>query len=153
VKQHLAAVRMLLDYLVTGGVLPMNKVEDYYQNGKHWWCRLYDKGDKRYEAPAHHNAEAYMDSYLEAAGLWQEKKGPLVRRVGRHREVTERPMHRNDVLGMMKRRVREAGLPERTCCHTFRALGIMADLENGGTIEHAQAIAAHEPPRTIRGIR
>jgi integrase/recombinase XerD len=35
-------------------------------------------------------------------------------------------------------------------CHTFRATGITAYLENGGTIEKAQAIAAHESPRTTK---
>lgn len=35
-------------------------------------------------------------------------------------------------------------------CHTFRATGITAYLENGGTIENAQAIAAHESPRTTK---
>jgi hypothetical protein len=29
-------------------------------------------------------------------------------------------------------------------CHTFRATGITAYLLNGGSLEHAQAIAAHE---------
>jgi integrase/recombinase XerD len=43
-----------------------------------------------------------------------------------------------------------AGLPSSTCCHTFRATGITAYLENGGTIENAQAIAAHESPRTTK---
>jgi integrase len=42
------------------------------------------------------------------------------------------------------------GLPSSTCCHTFRATGITAYLENGGTIENAQAIAAHESPRTTK---
>lgn len=37
-----------------------------------------------------------------------------------------------------------------TCCHTFRATGITAYLDNGGTIENAQAIAAHESPRTTK---
>jgi hypothetical protein len=32
----------------------------------------------------------------------------------------------------------------------FRATGITAYLENGGTIENAQAIAAHESPRTTK---
>ena len=221
VKQHLAAIRMLFDYLVTGGVLPMNpvssvrgpkhvvkrgktpvltadqartlldsietsaivdsvetplivglrdraliavmvytfarvgavvtmKVEDYYQNGKRWWFRLHEKGGKRHEVPAHHKAEEYMDAYLDAADLWKVKKGPLFRSVDRHRELSERPMHRNDVLDMIKRRDRNAGLPESTCCHTFRATGITAYLENGGTIENAQAIAAHESPRTTK---
>ena len=59
-------------------------------------------------------------------------------------------MNRNDVLRMIKRRAKDAGLPQTTCCHTFRATGITAYLENGGTIENAQAIAAHESPRTTK---
>jgi integrase len=51
---------------------------------------------------------------------------------------------------MIKRRAKAAGLSERICCHTFRATGITAYLENGGTIEKAQAIAAHESPRTTK---
>ena len=51
---------------------------------------------------------------------------------------------------MVKRRARAVGLPRGTCNHTFRATGITAYLENGGTIEHAQAIAAHESPRTTK---
>jgi integrase len=35
-------------------------------------------------------------------------------------------------------------------CHTFRATGITAYLENGGRIEKAQQIAAHESPRTTK---
>jgi integrase/recombinase XerD len=51
---------------------------------------------------------------------------------------------------MIKRRCRVAGLPNKICCHTFRATGITAYLDNGGTLEHAQAIAAHESPRTTK---
>src|ERR1019366_7281629 len=35
-------------------------------------------------------------------------------------------------------------------CHTFRATGITSYLENGGTIEKAQQIAAHESPKTTK---
>jgi integrase len=60
-------------------------------------------------------------------------------------------MSRTDVLRVVKRRGAAAGISaERICCHTFRATGITAYLENGGTIEHAQAIAAHESPRTTK---
>jgi integrase/recombinase XerD len=52
---------------------------------------------------------------------------------------------------MVKRRARVAGLPPTICCHTFRrATGITAYLENGGTIEKAQQIAAHESPKTTK---
>jgi len=35
-------------------------------------------------------------------------------------------------------------------CHTFRATGITAYLEAGGTLENAQAMAAHKSPRTTK---
>ncbi|MGP0001323.1 MAG: hypothetical protein ACLPKW_26770 [Acetobacteraceae bacterium] len=34
--------------------------------------------------------------------------------------------------------------------HTFRATGTTAYLDAGGTLENAQAMAAHESPRTIK---
>jgi integrase len=59
-------------------------------------------------------------------------------------------MTRTDVLRMVKRRALEAGPPSSTCCHTFRATCITAYLENGGTLENAQAISAHQSPRTTK---
>jgi integrase len=126
------------------------KVEDYFQTGKRWWFRLHEKGGKRHEVPAHHNAEAYLDAYIAAAAIGDQKRSPLFRSIDRHRLLTERPISRTDVLRMIKRRSEDAGLPSSTCCHTFRATGITAYLENGGTIENAQAIAAHESPRTTK---
>ena len=35
-------------------------------------------------------------------------------------------------------------------CHTFRATGITAYLDSAGTLENAQAMAAHESPRTTK---
>jgi integrase len=125
-------------------------VEDYYQDGKRWWFRLYEKGGKRHMVPAHHSAEQYLDEYLVATGLGGEHHAPLFRTVGRDGALTELAMTRNDVLRMVKRRTRSAGLPMSTCCHTFRATGITAFLDNGGTIENAQAIAAHASPRTTK---
>jgi site-specific recombinase XerD len=212
VKQHLAAVRMLFDWLVVGQVLAMNpaasvrgpkhvvkrgktpvldaeqarklldsidaarlsglrdraliavmvfsfarvgatvslKVEDYYQDGKRWWFRFREKGGKQHHVPAHHTAEAYLDAYLFASGISEDKKSPLFRTITREGRLTDRVMTRNDALRMVKRRAMAAGLPETTCNHTFRATGITAYLENGGTIENAQAIAAHESPRTTK---
>lgn len=51
---------------------------------------------------------------------------------------------------MIKRRSRAAKLPDSTCNHTFRATGITVYLLNGGTVESAQRIAAHESPRTTK---
>jgi hypothetical protein len=43
-----------------------------------------------------------------------------------------------------------AGLPQTTCCHTFRATGITSYLQNGSTIEYAQQIANAESPGTTK---
>jgi site-specific recombinase XerD len=212
VKQHLAAIRMLFDWLVTGQIIAMNpaasvrgpkhvvkrgktpvldtdqarrlldsidtaklsglrdraliavmvfsfarvsaavslRVEDYYQDGKRWWFRFREKGGKQHQVPAHHTAEGYLDAYLLAAGIAEEKKSPLFRSITSRGQISDRAMTRNDALRMVKRRAKAAGLPESTCNHTFRATGITAYLGNGGTIENAQAIAAHESPRTTK---
>ena len=213
VKQHLAAIRMLFDWLVTGQVVATNpahsvrgpkhvvktgkttvltgeqarelldsidvstvvglrdralisvmtfafarvgavvamRVEDYYPNGKRWWVRLHEKGGKRHEMPAHHNLEAYLDAYIEAAGLRDAGKAPLFRSAaGRAGALTEKPMHRVDAWRMIQRRAADLGTRGKIGCHTFRATGITAYLEAGGTLENAQAMAAHESPRTTK---
>jgi integrase/recombinase XerD len=59
-------------------------------------------------------------------------------------------MDRVDVYRMIRRRAKDAGLDAEICCHTFRATGNTAYLENGGTLENAQLMAAHESPHTTK---
>ena len=140
---------MVYSFARVGAVVGMN-VEDYYRQGKRWWLRLHEKGGKFHQVPAHHNAEEYLDAYLEAAGIGDEKGTPLWRSMTKGGTVTPNRMNRVDVFRMIKRRVRQAELGVAANCHTFRATGITAYLLNGGTVENAQAIAAHESPRTTK---
>jgi site-specific recombinase XerD len=142
---------MVFSFARVSAALAM-KVEDYYSEGRRAWFRLHEKGGKRHKVPAHHNAERYVDAYLETAGIAGQKKTPLFRSLDSRRRLTDRPMDRNDALRMIKRRAKAAGLSADTCCHTFRATGITAYLEGGGTIEHAQAIANHESPKTTKAL-
>jgi site-specific recombinase XerD len=213
VKQHLAAIRMLFDYLVVGQVIPSNpassvrgpryvlkkgktpiltgeetrqllesirtdtvvglrdraligvllfsfarvsaaihmKVEDYFPQGKRWWIRLHEKGGKHHEVPAHHLLEEYLDAYLAAAGIAEDKKGPLFRTAqGRTQQLTTTPLPRENAYHMINRRVQAADIPTKIGCHTFRGTGITLYLLNGGSLEHAQQMAAHESPRTTK---
>jgi integrase len=52
-------------------------------------------------------------------------------------------MNRVDAWRMVQRRAADLGMRIRIGCHTFRATGITAYLEAGGTLENAQAMAAH----------
>jgi site-specific recombinase XerD len=53
-------------------------------------------------------------------------------------------------IPMLQRRARDAGISSAVCNHAFRAAGITAYLDNGGSLENAQAMAAHESPRTTK---
>ena len=213
VKQHLAAIRMLFDWMVIGQILPTNpahavrgpkhvvrrgktpfltedqarrllagidtstlvglrdraligvmtytfarigavvgmRVEDYFPRGKRYYVRLNEKGGKQHEMPVHHKLEEYLDEYLKAAGIADDDRSPLFRTAaGKTGVLTVSAMHRVDAYRMIRRRTADAGFKVKLGCHTFRATGLTAYLEAGGTLEHAQAMAAHESPRTTK---
>src|SRR5258707_433117 len=51
---------------------------------------------------------------------------------------------------MIRRRAAAVGIFAPIGNHSFRATGITAYLANGGALEHAQEMAAHESPRTTK---
>jgi site-specific recombinase XerD len=214
VKQQLAAVRMLFDWMVTGQVVPMNpaaavrgpkhvvktgktpvldaaewrrlidsiptdtvrdlrdraliatltysfaritaalrmKVEDLRPQGAGWQVQLHEKGGKEHAMPCHHALAEALRAYIDVAGIAEEKKGWLFRTSPRHSAtvLTERPMKQDDAWRMVRRRAAAAGILAPIGNHTFRATGITAYLGNGGALEHAQSMAAHESPRTTK---
>jgi len=127
------------------------RVEDYFPQGKRWWLRLQEKSGKQHAMPVHHTLEAYLDSYIQAAGIAGDKKGPLFRSaLTKNGQLSERPLDRVNAFQMIQRRARAAGIETRIGNHTFRATGITIYLLNGGTLEKAQQMAAHESPRTTK---
>lgn len=69
---------MVYSFARVSAVIGM-KIKDYYANGKRYWIRLHEKGGKFHEVPVHHNAELYLDEYIETAGIAGEKDKPLFR--------------------------------------------------------------------------
>ncbi len=213
-KQSLAAVRMLFDWLVVGQVMPANpassvrgpkhvvktgktpvldgaewrrlldaiptdtvrdlrdraliatltysfarigaalamRVEDFRAQGADWKLLLHEKGGKQHAMPCHHALAEALHAYLETAGITADRKSFLFRTSHGHRgdALSELPMTQPDAWRMVRRRAVAAGIAAPIGCHTFRATGITAYLANGGTLEHAQAMAAHESPRTTK---
>jgi integrase len=99
--------------------------------------------------PTHHNLDLYLEEYIAAAGIAQDRKGLLFRTTrGRSGKLTGNPMLQSDVWRMIRRRALSAGIRTEIGCHTFRATGITAYLKNGGRLEVAQQMAAHESART-----
>jgi site-specific recombinase XerD len=214
VKQQLAAVRMLFDWLVVGQVLPTNpaaavrgpkhvvktgktpvlegaewrklldsipattlrdlrdraliatltysfarinaalemKVEDLRPRGAAWTIRLHEKGGKQHAMPCHHALAEALRAYIDTAGIVDDRKDWLFRTAAGHNgtSLSNKQMSQPDAWRMIRRRAKAAGIAEEIGCHTFRATGITAYLANGGALEHAQEMAAHESPRTTK---
>jgi integrase/recombinase XerD len=139
---------MVYTFARVGAALSM-KVEDFFVQGRRGWVRLHEKGGKEHEMPTHHNLDRYLEEYIAAAGIAEDRKGPLFRTSkGRGGELADRPMLQSDVWRMIRRRAAQAGIETEIGCHTFRATGITAYLKNGGKLEIAQQMAAHESART-----
>ena len=214
VKQQLAAVRMLFDWLITGQVVPVNpasavrgpkhvvktgktpvldgkewrklidaiptetvrdlrdraliatltysfarigaalkmKVEDLRPQGAGWQIRLHEKGGKQHAMPCHHALAEALHAYIDAAGIAEDRKGLLFRTSRGHTAtvLSDQPMSQPDAWRMIRRRAAAAGIMAPIGNHSFRATGITAYLANGGALEHAQEMAAHESPRTTK---
>jgi site-specific recombinase XerD len=214
VKQQLAAVRMLFDWLITGQVVPTNpaaavrgpkhvvktgktpvleggewrklldsipttsvrdlrdraliatltysfaritaaltmKVEDLRPKGAGWQIVLHEKGGKHHVMPCHHSLAEALRAYIDAAGITDDLKSFLFRTSRGHHgvELSERPMKQPDAWRMIRKRAAAVGIYAPIGNHSFRATGITAYLANGGALEHAQEMAAHESPRTTK---
>jgi integrase len=141
---------LIYSFARISAALQMN-VDHYYPPGKRWWVRLHEKGGKQHEMPAHHLLEQYLDPYVTAAGLTGEKNAPLFPTLGGGRkQLTGKRMSRQDARRMIVRRATKPGLLTQIGCHSFRATGITVYLLNGGLLEYAQQMAAHESARTTK---
>ena len=141
---------MVYTFARVGAMVAMN-VEDYFPQGKRWWVRLHEKGSKLHDVPCHHKLEEYLDAYLDAGQIREQRKSPLFRTsLGKTKKLTARRVTRRDVYEMVRRRAKAAGIETAIGCHTFRATGITNYLTNGGTLEKAQQLANHESARTTK---
>lgn len=139
---------MIYTFARVGAVLQMN-VGDYFTQGRRAWIRLHEKGGKEHEAPCVSKLEAYLDAYIAAAGIADDKDGSLFRTTGRFTGAPHR-MTQQDAHRMISRRARLTGIETRIGNHSLRATGITDYLKSEGTLEHAQNMAAHSSPRTTK---
>jgi site-specific recombinase XerD len=102
--------------------------------------------------PCHRSLAEALRAYIDLAGIAEDRKGFLFRtwRGYKVTALSERPMTQPDAWRMIRRRTVAAGIHAAIGNHSFRATGIAAYLSNGGALEHAQEMAAHESPRTTK---
>ncbi len=126
------------------------RVEDVYPQNRRLWVRLHEKGGKPHAMPCHHNLESYLHEYIDGAGLARDPKALLFQSCSRAGQLAGNPLPQSNAYAMIQRRARAAGITPKIGNHTFRATGVTAYLNNGGTLEKAAQMANHASIRTTQ---
>lgn len=127
------------------------QVCDYRVSGRRAEIELKEKGGVVNKVPVHHKLREFLEEYIEATKLAADPHSWLWRSMpGKKDGILKTRISRRDALEIVKRRCLAATLPSDICCHSFRGSGITLYLQKGGSLEHAQKIAAHADPRTTR---
>ena len=146
-----AIIAVMIYTAVRAGAVAKLRRRDFYADDRQSVFRFEEKGGKIRDIPARHDLEGFVREYLAAVGD-PGPEFPLFRSaIGRTGELSENGMSENDVLRMVKRRLKAAGLPaDRLTCHSFRATTITDLLDQGVPLEDVQYLAGHSDPRTTR---
>ncbi len=111
-----------------------------------------EKNGKSREIPVRHDLEQIIFEYLDAAGLRTARKDtPLFRtaykKTGRFTKNTVRVI---DICRMVKRRLKDAGLPVRLSPHSFRVTTATLLLDAGVDIIKVKELLGHRHVTTTQ---
>lgn len=142
------------------------RMRDYFSDGERCWFRFSDKRGTAYSVKASHQLEPYLAEYLREAGIADDPGDwPLFRSArGKTKQLntyvppdpkTNQPA-KGGLTGLeinliLKRRLRDARLPEKTYTgHSFRATVATQLRRKGIPLEDVQGFLHHVDPRTTR---
>ena len=133
-----------------GGAVAKLRLGDFQHDGQQYVLRFLERGGKSREIPVRHDLEGFILAYVEAAGIdGDAKESPLFRMGnGRTRKLSGTAMTSKRICELIKRRLKDAGLPSRLSPHSFRVTAITDLLTQGIPLEDVQYLAGHAEPRT-----
>ena len=133
------------------GAVARLRRRDFYHDGEQWHLHFTDKGGKSREIPCRHDLARMLREYAGASEVGEADEARLFRTAdGRTGRLTGKPAAAGDLARMVKRRMRDAGLPRRLSPHSFRVAVITDLLEQGVPLDDVQRLAGHADPRTTR---
>jgi site-specific recombinase XerD len=140
------------------GAVARLRIQDFYDIGDQYCLRFQEKGGKSREIPVRYDLQQLLQEYLgkrhesDASIIYSAgEETPLfltaIRRTG---QLSTRAMSANDTSRMVRRRMRDAGLPTRLTAHSCRVATITDLLSQGVSLADVQNLAGHADPRTTR---
>jgi integrase/recombinase XerD len=146
-----AIVATLIYTAARVGAVAGLRVGSLAQDGGQWFLRFLEKGGKVRDIAVREDLQRYLTAYLEAAGLRAAATEPLFRRLTRKTKMLKASAMTADDMGrMIKRRMREIGLPTRLSPHSFRVATLTDLLTQDVPLAEVQHLAGHADPRTTR---
>ncbi len=147
------------------------KLSDYYCDGERWWLDFGEKGGKAQLVKANHTLQVYLQEYIDAAGIGHDPNDwPIFRSVMKRAkgvkpyipQLTEYEppdpkakrkakgtISGNEILRIVKRRLKDAGLPADTFTpHSFRATTATQLDKKGTPRKLIQVFLGHADART-----
>jgi site-specific recombinase XerD len=147
-----AIIAVLFYTAVRAGAVAKLKVRHLRYDGTQYSLRFDEKGGKSRDIPVRADLEKMILAYMKAAGIDTSLgEQPLfctaVRRTG---TLTASKISNIDICRMVKRRLKDAKLPQVLSPHSFRVATITDLLSRGEALEDVQYLAGHADPRTTR---
>jgi site-specific recombinase XerD len=151
-RRDRAIIAILIYTAARAGAVAALPRGGFYHAGEQWMLHFEEKGGKSREIPVRHDLEQMIFEYMDAADIREARNDtPLFRTAYRKTgRLTKNGISAVDVCRMMKRRLRDAGLPGVLSPHSFRVTTITDLLEQGIPLEDVQRLAGHADPRTTR---
>jgi integrase len=145
-----AVIAVLIFTAAPVGAVSKLRLKHFEHDGSQWTLRFEEKGGKSREIPVRHDLQGLILAYRAVASLESEPRdSPLFRTAtGRTRTLTMNRITAIDICRMVKRRLKDAGLPSRLSPHSFRVMTITDLLERSSKIGEVQYLAGHADSRT-----
>ena len=131
------------------GAVAKLRLSDYRNMGDQRALRFREKGGKDREIPVRHDLEGWLNEYVAAAGIGEDAKAAaLFRSADKTKRLTSNAYGAHSMRQMMKRRLKDAGLPELFSPHSFRVTVVTDLLNQNVPLEDVQYLAGHSSPTT-----
>ena len=135
------------------GAVARLRLQDLQDSARGRVIRLQEKGGKQREIPVRSILRDWLDEYVGTAGLTDAPKtAPLFRslEIRDRSRVSAAPFVPQRIRGMLKTRLKQAGLPITIRPHSFRVFVVTDLLAQDVPLEDVQYLAGHSNPQTTQ---
>ena len=135
------------------GAIASLRLRDLRDYGEYRSLRFTEKRGKEREIPLRLDLNQWLQAYLLVVDATGEgRDAPLFRPLSAasRNRFSSRPIGPWTIRSMLKRRLRDAGLPLIITPHSFRVLVVTDLLEQGVPIEDVQYLVGHSHPSTTQ---